>query len=137
MKWALVRFPSILRALENGLALGQAGSAAAMACAFSFRALRFLILMFLAVYSPLQQTLAIRGGLGGARTAEVIDLELSLVGQHQELALDFDLKANRDYVCNKKISASAVGCRAPVCASVSRRWVGQVNKPARAFSWVL
>lgn len=95
MKWALVLFPSILRALENGLALGQAGSAAAMARAFSFRALRFLNLMFLAVYSPVQQTLAGRGGVGGAQTAEVIDLELSLVGQHQELALDFDLKASK------------------------------------------
>lgn len=50
-----------------------------MACAFSFRALRFLKLIFLAVYSPLQQTLAGRGGLGGAQTAEVTDLELSLV----------------------------------------------------------
>lgn len=95
MKWALVLFPSILRALENGLALGQAGSAAAMACAFSFRALRFLKLIFLAVYSPLQQTLAGRGGLGGAQTAKVTDLELSLAGQHQELILGFDLQANK------------------------------------------
>lgn len=95
MKWALLLFPSILRALENGLALGQAGSAAAMACAFSFRALRFLNLIFLAVYSPLQQTLAGRGGLGGAQTAEVIDLEFSLAGQHQELVLGFDLQANK------------------------------------------
>lgn len=63
-----------------------------MACAFSFRALRFLNLIFLAVYSPLQQTLAGRGGVGGAK---VIDPELSLVGQHQELVLDFDLNANK------------------------------------------
>lgn len=82
MKWALVLFPNILRYLENGLALGQAGSAAAMACAFSFRTFRYLNLIFLAVYSPLQQTLAGRGGIGGAQTAEVIDLELSLVGWH-------------------------------------------------------
>lgn len=94
MKWVLVLFPSIPRAVENGLALGQAGSAAAMVCTFSFRALRFLNLILLAVYSPLQQILAGRRGIGGAQTAEVIDLELSLVGQHQELALDFDLKAN-------------------------------------------
>lgn len=80
-------FPNILRAVENGSALGQAGSAAAMACAFSFRALRFLNLIFLAVYSPLQQTLAGRGGVGGVQTAEVIDLELSLMRQHQELYL--------------------------------------------------
>lgn len=52
-------------------------------------------LILLAVYSPLQQILAGRRGIGGAQTAEVIDLELSLVGQHQELALDFDLKANK------------------------------------------
>lgn len=39
--------------------------------------------------------LAGRGRVGGAQTAEVTDLELSLVGQHQELALDFDLKASK------------------------------------------
>lgn len=87
-------FPNILRYLENGRALGQVESAAAMAYAFSFRALR-LNLIFLAVYSPLQQTLAGRGGAGGAQTAEVIDLELSRVGQHQGLVLDFHLKANK------------------------------------------
>lgn len=70
-----MQFPNILRAVENGPALGQAGSAAAMACAFS---LRFLNLIFLAVYSPLQQTLAGRGGVGGVQTAEVTDLSSHL-----------------------------------------------------------
>lgn len=73
-----MQFPNILRAVENGPALGQAGSAAAVTCAFSFRALRFLNLILLAVYSPLQQTLAGRGGVGGVQTAEVTDLSSHL-----------------------------------------------------------
>lgn len=87
-----MRFPNILRAVENGPALGQAGSAAAMACAFS---LRFLNLIFLAVYSPPPANPGRqRRGWRGTNCRSDRP-ELSLVGQHQELVLNFDLKVKK------------------------------------------